>query len=50
MYSLRSIEGDILAQGSTIPRAIYILDKGLRSKYKKLRVFQDNLYFCDYYL
>lgn len=50
MFSLRSSDGVILSQGVTIPKAISILNNAFRAKHKKLKVYQDNSYFCDYYL
>ena len=47
MYSLRSSDGVILSQGVTIPKAISLLNKALRGK---VSVYQDNNYFCDYYI
>jgi len=50
MFSLRSSDGVILSEGLTIPKAISVLNEAFRSKHKKLRVFQGDTYFCDYYL
>lgn len=50
MFTLRSSDGVILSEGLTIPKAIDLLNKAFRSKHKKLRVFQNDAYFCDYYL
>lgn len=47
MFSLRSIDGVILSQGVTIPRAIYQLNKALKGK---VSVFRNDVYFCDYYI
>lgn len=50
MFSLRSSDGVILSEGLTIPKAISILNNAFRVKHKKLKVYQGNSYFCDYYL
>ena len=47
MFSLRSIEGIELSKGTSIPRAIYLLSKKLKGK---VLVFQNDVYFCDYYI
>lgn len=47
MFTLRSSDGVILSQGVTIPQAIKLLNKALRGK---VSVYQDNSYFCDYYI
>lgn len=50
MFSLRSSDGVILSEGLTIPKAISVLNNAFRANHKKLRVYQGNSYFCDYYL
>ena len=47
MFSLRSSDGVILSQGITIPKAISMLNKALRGK---VSVFDNDQYFCDYYI
>lgn len=50
MFSLRSSNEVILSQGITIYKAISVLNNALRPKHKKLKVFQNDVYLCDYYL